>query len=220
MYEKLSHDFKNELIDRQIDRKIVALISVLTILYLVPVFFIWWKLRHWAVIVISDIALIILFIIIGYSMAFSVLKKKGVVNKKDYFHVKLITKSLMISNKDIDILKPLLKTHGINTRAKVKEAINYYRAKLGRKSHQSFTIISVLSLIVSIMGIIFSYIKCQSNEELFVTMILLFLIIFFVSLLCIGIKQIYRSIYYNLSEYALYERIEEALSEIWMKQLI
>lgn len=221
MYDKLTCDFKKELIDRKLDILINISFSALLIVYLVSSFILWIFFKHWVVLFGSSLVLYLLAIIIAYTIIFIIAKKKKSFRAKDYFHLKRVLNSLKdISKKDVQILVPLLKRYGINTRPKVQEADKHYQILLLRKSKNGFAILSIISLAISIASIILSALNYKSGKDLIVLLIVLLSLIICVTLVCILIKIIYRTICYNLSEYALYERIEAALSEIWMKQLI
>lgn len=221
MYEKLTDCFKKELIDRKIDILILSSFAVLFCVYLMCVIILWAIYKNWAILLISNFILFALCFVTAYTIVFSILKRKKQFCAKDYFNFRVVFNSLKdLFKKDTQILLPLIKSMGINTNTKVQEAISHYQFLLLRKSKNGFTVISILSLTVSICGIIFSAVKYQTNTELFLFIALLLSLLLCVTLICIAIKQVYRAICYNLSEYALYERIENGLTEILIKELL
>ncbi len=220
MYEKLISEFRNSLNDIRLDKIILVSFGILFFSYLVLFITFWIIYKHWSVTVVSVAIFLFSSAVIAYSIIFNEARKNNNLSFKDYFHCKRVFKSLKnLFRKDIEILVPIIKSCGINTRAKVLEAIRHYQILLLRKSNKGFAIISVVSLTVSVAGIILASVKYQSSEELFVLMLLLVSLMIVVILLCILVKKMY-IIFYGLTEYALYERIESALSEIWMKNLI
>ncbi|MDE6355815.1 MAG: hypothetical protein K2L67_01065 [Clostridia bacterium] len=221
MYDKLICDFKNELIDRKLDIIVIISFSALFLIYIIVFLILFSIFNHWLVILLSNLILAGLSIIIAYTIIYFLVKAKCNFVFKDYFHFINIIKALSnLNKKDIQILLPILKSHKINTYPKIQEAIKYYRGLLQRKSTKNFTIISILSLVMSITSIILSSIKFQTNRDLILLLMLLFSLMLCAILVCIVIKIFYRAIYYNISDYALYERIEDTLSEIYMKELI
>ncbi len=122
------------------------------------------------------------------------------------------------TKKDIEILCEVLKENGVNTRSDVHEVLEFYRALLLRKSKQGIATISILSLFLSIFALIFPSLNYQNEKEVSIAIIVAILL--YLVLLCAFIKQVYRSVFYNLSKYYLIERIEALLLEIWIKQLI
>lgn len=219
MYDKLTNDFKNELIDRRIDKTILIMFSILFLIYLVTTTILWSVYNYWVVLFVSNSVLAFVCATTAYTIIFMVAKKENLVYVKDYFHFRHVKNSLKHAlKKDVDILSALTKSHGINTRPKVQEAIRHYHALLLKKSNNGFAIISVLSLTISVVGIIFSVVNYDSSKDLISLMVLLFSIILCVTAVCFFVKKVYRETYYSLSDYALFERIEAALSEIWVKQ--
>ncbi len=68
--------------------------------------------------------------------------------------------------------------------------------------------------------LIFPSLNYQNEKEVSIAISIIVAILLYLVLLCAFIKQVYRSVFYNLSKYYLIERIEALLLEIWIKQLI
>ena len=217
MYKTLTNEFKNQLIDRKCDKAILISFTITFFICFIPSFILWITFKHWLVIFLTVLLTIVLCVILGYTIIFKIAKKQNIINNNYCFRLTSAIKSLKItSKKDAEILLPLLKAHGINSRPKVQEAIRHYQVLLNNKNPRGFSIVPIVSLCTSIVGIIFSFLKLQDSEFLLLVAILVLIIPVYASLFCIAVKLIYRSTYYTLSEYVLYERIEAALSEIWM----
>ncbi len=220
-YERIKNVFKNELLDRKLNRNILISFVALLVIYVISYVVLWSIFKHWAIMLSTILIFIVLFLITAYSIMFFTVKKNINLNIKDYFHPKQTLNLLKsISKKDVQILLPIAKSHGINTRPKVQEAIRHYQLLLLRKSNKGFAIISIISLTLSIFSIIISGINYESDKDFIILIVWLFSLVILVTLACIGVKFLYRTTFYDLSDYVLYERIEEALSEIWMNKLI
>lgn len=146
------------------------------------------------------------------------------VKGTDGFSIKNIYKIDEIKNlfmdtlhkKDIELLIGILKEKGINTRSKVQEVLHHYQCLLPRKNIGGGQIIAILALTVSMLAL-FMQNEILLYEEKIIIIVSVIVLVFLIYLLW---KFIYKVIIRAFGQDALNERIECALSEIWVKQLI
>ena len=114
--------------------------------------------------------------------------------------------------KDIMTLKEILDEHKIDTRPKVEETIRHYQCLLPRTVNQSGTLLSILALAVSILALFASetILKSIENASFVVNVILTIIALYF------SIKFTNKHVLRVFTKRALYERMEDALSEIFM----
>lgn len=117
-----------------------------------------------------------------------------------------------LHEKDISILKEILQDYNIDTRPKVEEAIRHYQCLLPRKVSQTGQLLSILALVVSILALLVSEMVSQSveNVEFILGIILTVIIIYIV------VRLIEKNVFRIFGKDALYTRIEDSLSEIFM----
>ena len=87
-------------------------------------------------------------------------------NKMNIMDIEINTKLYQIQthDKDIEILKIILKEHNVNTRPKQLEAIRHYQALIPRNIIGGSSFISVLAFAISIIALILDD-KVYYNEE-------------------------------------------------------
>lgn len=216
MYEKLTTKFKNNLIDRKFDIKMYCIMFAILAAYAIVISATWIIFKSKLIFGINLGCLFATELISLNILIFTAAKQSTNVKIKDFLNYKKLFRCMRYANqKDINILNPILEEFGINTQEKIQEALRHYQLLLQRKTKTNFTTISILSLTVSILGIIISYFKGGPNSVI-PFMILLFEVIIIVILVCFAIKIIYKNCIYYFTDYALCERIEAALSEICM----
>ncbi len=121
-----------------------------------------------------------------------------------------------VHNKDIDLLKNILKDYGVNTRPKVLEVLRHYQCLLPRKIISGGHLLSILALTIATLALLFQDSIYNSENKLFM--------VFFVILMVIAIYMLIdflnKNFFRVLGVDALNERIEMAVSEIWIHSLI
>ncbi len=220
MCEKIYLDFKSRLTEREIDIKIIRCMSVLFFIYMSILSIILYYNNKFITSIISSLIFIFITLLIVHTYIYTLVKKRNNLKRKDYFKFKRVYMLKEKTKKDIEILCEVLKENGVNTRSDVHEVLEFYRALLLRKSKQGIATISILSLFLSIFALIFPSLNYQNEKEVSIAISIIVAILLYLVLLCAFIKQVYRSVFYNLSKYYLIERIEALLLEIWIKQLI
>lgn len=218
MLDDLCRKFKNGLMNRLIDKRLLISLSLLCAVYLAAAGALFGIYKHWLAILLLSIVLIFVSVIIAYTIIFVSIKKANRFHAKDYFRVKRVIKSLRnVAVSDVEILLPIIKSYGPD----VNETIDSYRSLLNAKQPQnSVSLGSVFSSALSVICIISSAVTCQSYHDLLTMLALLFLLLLCAVLLYVAAKAMYRSVFYGFSKRALYERIDAALLEIKMKNLI
>ena len=220
MCEKIYLDFKSRLTEREIDIKIIRCMSVLFFIYMSILSIILYYNNKFIISIISSLIFIFITLLIVHTYIYTLVKKRNNLKRKDYFKFKRVYMLKEKTKKDIEILCEVLKENGVNARSDVHEVLEFYRALLLRKSKQGIATISILSLFLSIFALIFTSLNYQNEKVVSIAISIIVAILLYLVLLCAFIKQVYRSVFYNLSKYYLIERIEALLLEIWIKQLI
>lgn len=161
---------------------------------------------------------LVFFYIICYCYMFFKGIKKQQRTLKTFFQIKKTIQAYKstIHNIDINLLNKILKSHEINTRPKVEEAIRHYQCLLPRKINQSGQLTSLLALVISFLALLSSETILNSLESArFILGVLLTVVIMY-----LFVKWIDDSVFRAFSRNALYARIEESLSEIFMSYYI
>ena len=215
MYDKIYFNFKEELTDRRIDYCYIIMSTICFITYSVLCTLLYRKYKSWIVPVLCRIIMFFVCFAIYYVIAYCMLKRKANLASKDFFHFKKVFNFLISSQpKDIEIILKILKENGISTNEQLLGAISHYQNELLCKSKKGVTTMSVLSLVIAILGLIFQSVIFANTKDIIVFLFSCISLIIFVTLICFAARLIYKAVYYDLSEYALYKRIEKALSEI------
>lgn len=115
-------------------------------------------------------------------------------------------------DKDIKLLKDILKEHNINTRPKQLEAIRHYQALIPRNVVGGGSFISVLAFAISIIALILDD-KVYYNEE---NLKFIFTFLFVVSLIYLIFYLLNKNIFKLFGSAELYKRLESSISEIYM----
>ena len=221
MYSQIFQKFNSKLTDRKLDVQINIITSIFSIIIITSIIMLSIFTKSWIAILLCDLSLLICLFLAIYIAVFESVNKKIKINAKDFFNMKKIFNLLGTAQpKDTEILIEILKETEINTRPKVQEAIRYFQNILIRKTHKGIDFLPILSIAISIMGIATSSLVVASTKDWLFFFIVFTVFVILSLCICIFAKMIYKTAYYSTSEYAVYERIEIALSEIWMKQLI
>lgn len=117
-----------------------------------------------------------------------------------------------IHDDDIKILKEILEEHKINTRPKIEEAIRHYQCLLPRKTVPTGRLISILALVISVLALLVNETVIKSVENIKFILLILFTVILFYGIVWLIGNTIFRV----FGKDALYTRIEDSLSEIYM----
>lgn len=133
---------------------------------------------------------------------------------KEFFNIKRTIQAYQnrLHDEDIKILKEILEEHKINTRPKIEEAIKHYHCLLPRKISQTGQLLSILAFVISTLSLLVSENVIASTENVsFILGIILTVIIIYAV-----IRLIEKNIFRVFGKDALYTRIEDSLSEIFM----
>ena len=133
---------------------------------------------------------------------------------KNVMDIEINTKLYQIQthDKDIEILKIILKEHNVNTRPKQLEAIRHYQALIPRNIIGGSSFISVLAFAISIIALILDD-KVYYNEE---NLKFIFTFLFVVSLIYLIFYLFNKNIFKLFGSAELYKRLESSISEIYM----
>ena len=133
---------------------------------------------------------------------------------KNVMDIEINTKlyQMQTHNKDIEILKIVLKEHNVNTRPKQLEAIRHYQALIPRHIIGGSSFISVLAFAISIIALILDD-KVYYNEE---NLKFIFTFLFVVSLIYLIFYFLNKNILKLFGSAELYKRLESSISEIYM----
>lgn len=121
-----------------------------------------------------------------------------------------------LHKKDIKLLIEILKENGINTRPKVQEVLHHYQCLLPRRTIGSSQIIAILALTVSILALMLQNEVMLNQFKIMVIVLVIAVVVLFYLVWYMMNRDIFRA----FGQDAFNERMESALSEIWIKQLI
>jgi hypothetical protein len=133
---------------------------------------------------------------------------------KNIMDIEINTKLYQIQthDKDIEILKIILKEHNVNTRPKQLEAIRHYQTLIPRNIIGGSSFISVLAFAISIIALMLDD-KVYYNEE---NLKFIFTFLFVVSLIYLIFYLFNKNIFKLFGSAELYKRLESSISEIYM----
>lgn len=121
-----------------------------------------------------------------------------------------------LHDKDIKLLIEILKENGINTRPKVHEVLHHYQCLLPRRTIESSQIMAILAFTVSVLTLILqNEVLLNQYKMAVIVMVILVVVLFYLIW-----NMMNRNIFRAFGKDAFNERMESALSEIWIKQLI
>lgn len=117
-----------------------------------------------------------------------------------------------LQQKDLVILKELLKENKVNTRTEMQELIRHYQCLLPRTIPRSGVTLSIFALVVSIWSLIYKESVDNALHNLFLIIVVSIsvLIVYGLSL------SIYNKWFRIFGNAALYSRLESALAEIYV----
>ncbi len=155
-----------------------------------------------------------IFYTICYTFIFVIGLSKKHRSFKQFFKVKDTIHSYQekLHSDDIKILQEILKNYKIDTRPKVEEAIKHYQCLLPRKVSQTGQLLTILAFVISTLALLVSETIISSIENIqFIAGIIFTVIIIYVM-----VRIIEKNIFRIFGKDALYMRIEDSLSEIFM----
>lgn len=221
MYDKIIQEFQNGLVDRKLNKRIMITLSIASLLCVICQISLQVIFREtWWIAILTPVLCVIIMIFIILLIVHITLKKYLLLCRKDFFHpINCIRFLTSLQQSDVKLLLPILKTAGINTRPKVQELMQHFRMHLIVKRTDKIAISAVLSIVLSVVGIIVTNVIIKNNN-FWLLCLLLSMIIFETVAITIFIKILYKSLYHDFSYYSTVERIEVALSEIWIRKLL
>ncbi len=221
MYEKIFQKFKDGLIDRRFSIKLFIVLGILTVVYVVYLFSLIFLIRvHWWLEIIGIVLFLLICLLALCTLSFIALKRELQSSKVNFLKfVKNIKTYIKLQANDVSILLPILKEEKIDKRRKVLEAVRHFQLLLSIKYKHGFNIASIISLSLTVTLPIVSM-ALNDIGSIAVYIVFSIVIISYVALVCIAFKLFLHQICDDLSEYRVLVRIESALSEIWMKELI
>lgn len=213
MYFELENKFEKNSIARKTNKALLLILGFFLILLLIVICIFQVELK-----ILVDFLLVLAYSVLSctsfYLYLFFNSHRKGQKNIKSFFRINE-TKKLylkLLHDEDIKLLKDILLEHNINTRPKLSEVIRHYQCLLPRNNESQFTVIPVLALVVSLLALLFNPEVLSSVANVNIIVFVIFSVIFLYGFLYLPLIQVFRV----FGKYALYERIEESLSEIYM----
>lgn len=167
------------------------------------------------------ITFVILLCLITYLYVISENIKMKVISKNNWKKIFNLTYTLNAffdnqRDKDKELLKKILKEEKINTRAKVKNIIEHYRAYIPRSIIGGGTFLSILAIFISIGSFIYDQNTHIINEKV---QIIIYLMIF-VTLGWVIFSFVAKYIGTLFSKKSFYLRMEDLLTEIYINNEI
>lgn len=219
MYNKISDEFKANS-HYSINQSIyIGLPGILLLISFLLFYFLKWNLFQPIYLYFIYVFTLLLLILIGYyALVIITVKKEDGFSWKKIWRISKIIKLFTdtVHKKDIELLIRILKKQGVNTRPKVLEVLKHYQCLLPRKTKTGISIVSFLALCVSILALVYNdYVQKSEINQLIVAIVIVGAL-----LVALVVYQLNRNIFRFLGEDALNERIEMAISEIWMKSMI
>ena len=210
MYLKIEEEFKKKSLLRR------SQIAFFSIYFLLAILVAWICMKYvddnriWLYIILYGVV----FYIGVYVFIITKVCKSEDFHWKNVMDIEINTKLYQIQthDKDIEILKIILKEHNVNTRPKQLEAIRHYQALIPRNIIGGSSFISVLAFAISIIALILDD-KVYYNEE---NLKFIFTFLFVVSLIYLIFYLFNKNIFKLFGSAELYKRLESSISEIYM----
>ena len=210
MYLKIEEEFKKKSLLRR------SQIAFFSIYFLLAILVAWICMKYvddnriWLYIILYGVV----FYIGVYVFIITKVCKSKDFHWKNVMDIEINTKLYQIQthDKDIKILKIILKEHNVNTRPKQLEAIRHYQALIPRNIIGGSSFISVLAFAISIIALILDD-KVYYNEE---NLEFIFTFLFVVSLIYLIFCFLNKNIFKLFGSAELYKRLESSISEIYM----
>ena len=210
MYLKIEEEFKKKSLLRR------SQIAFFSIYFLLAILVAWICMKYvddnriWLYIILYGVV----FYIGVYVFIITKVWKSEDFHWKNVMDIEINTKLYQIQthDKDIEILKIILKEHNVNTRPKQLEAIRHYQALIPRNIIGGSSFISVLAFAISIIALILDE-KVYYNEE---NLKFIFTFLFVVSLIYLIFYLFNKNIFKLFGSAELYKRLESSISEIYM----
>ena len=210
MYLKIEEEFKKKSLLRR------SQIAFFSIYFLLAILVAWICMKYvddnriWFYIILYGVV----FYIGVYVFVITKVCKSEDFHWKNVMDIEINTKLYQIQthDKDIEILKIILKEHNVNTRPKQLEAIRHYQTLIPRNIIGGSSFISVLAFAISIIALILDD-KVYYNEE---NLKFIFTFLFVVSLIYLIFYFLNKNIFKLFGSAELYKRLESSISEIYM----
>ena len=210
MYLKIEEEFKKKSLLRR------SQIAFLGIYFLLAFLLAWFCMKYvadnriWLYILLYGVA----FYIGVYIFIITKVCKSEDFHWKNIMDIEINTKlyQMQTHDKDIEILKIILKEHNVNTRPKQLEAIRHYQALIPRNIIGGGSFISVLAFAISIIALILDD-KVYYNEE---NLKFIFTFLLAVSIIYLIFYLLNKNIFKLFGSAELYKRLESSISEIYM----
>ena len=210
MYLKIEEEFKKKSLLRR------SQIAFFSIYFLLAILVAWICMKYvddnriWLYIILYGVV----FYIGVYVFIITKVCKSEDFHWKNVMDIEINTKLYQIQthDKDIEILKIILKEHNVNTRPKQLEAIRHYQALIPRNIIGGSSFISVLAFAISIIALILDD-KVYYNEE---NLKFIFTFLFVVSLIYLIFYLFNKNLFKLFGSAELYKRLESSISEIYM----
>lgn len=168
--------------------------------------------------IISVVALGVVVLLSIYLLIVVSIRKESSFSWKKIWKVRTIINIYYdtIHEKDIKLLIILLKEFNTNTRPKVQEALRHYQCQLPRRIAGQNFLISLVALTVSLIALFIQdrIMESPVNVAVAIAIIAGVIIIYFV------LTKLNNTYLRYFGKVAFYERMEMAISEIYMKCLI
>ncbi|MBO4539899.1 MAG: hypothetical protein J5781_06440 [Clostridia bacterium] len=121
---------------------------------------------------------------------------------------------ITVCKQDKENLTKIIENKGINTRIEIQEAIRHYQNLIPRRVISGGYLTSIFALVISVLSfMIADNNKTDDPKQLFLLIVVLLCVI---AIYYFMFKTINESLLKYFGKYALYERLETALSEIYV----
>lgn len=216
MYSQIENEFK--------DKSKLRLSQILFVMYTI-IFSILCMFFLWKIIELPDICIvffIVVAIVVFFMGCYIFMFFKAITKKQR--SIKIFLKVFTILNEydkkihddDIKILRDILKKHNIDSQYKMEEAIRHYQCILPRRVSQSGITLSIFSIVVAVIALFTNETIIASSENIVFLIAFLLIAIMILIILSLIVDCVYRF----FGRDALYIRLEDSLSEIFMQEYI
>lgn len=214
MFKDIEEKFKEE----ESYRKNLIVIVFIFVIYVLVALKMWNYIEINNYLIFVPVALFFLLIYI-----FIVVKNflNSLYPRKKWFYVFRIYYSLELfkknqREKDKKLLINILKQQGVNTRSKVGKILEHYRVIIPRNINEKTTILSIFAFCLSVLAFLYDSNIDVINDKLFTLFIIMFFVIVGYIIYYFCAKQL--SVIF--SKKIFYIRMEDLLTEIYVKSEI
>ena len=213
MYKKIEEEFKAKSIrlrDRCLFSICIIFMPIIEIIIICQI-----PIKKYPLVFISTIPIVLIFYILCYLYICISVSKLNENKWYDYFKFNKIWKIYLknTQKQDIKTLTAIIEEKGINTRSEIQEAIRHYQCLLPRKVISGGMLLSILALAISIL----SFIIAAQIDDIEYSIKLIIQIFTVITIFYYAIKTMNETLFKFFGKYTLFERIEAALSEIYVK---